>query len=891
MPDGVLHIPPTGAVAGQSVAIEAIVDGQVVDARIYHRVAGSSGYLEEKMSFAVSTWQGKIPGNFVSERGLEYAIVFTMRDGSSLGYPRGNAVSSPQFVNVIPAPPRAVRVRQSGRTDESTGPRLASQAIVLSPDEGEVVAQGDVLLAVSLFSVDGVDPGRIKFFIDGRDVTAEAEITVEVVTYTAPELKVGLHTASVEVTNIYGYELEPTTWSFMVGGTGSQIVSAIEEFSLSGKFRSDFSLNQVSGTTLSIGETSTTLEAGWEWFKVRTEIKWSTQESPFSQPKNRLSTTIQSSDFVTVRLGDFTPVLNPYLVQGKRVRGIGTDLDLKWLKLQFIRGELERPVQGFLTEDRSYELTEIKTDSTNSPQYVLDRRGYTFGRQYMAGRFGLSLFRRFDIGIFGQKAKDEASSVLRRLGSAKFTVPDWRGAVSVVGIDSGLYSLSELESALEGVGSIDLPDKNWGGDKPMDNLVTGFDLGFSFDNRRLIFESAWAMSLLNRDIWDGAMNVAQMDTSLDDSLDGYIGRSYNELGEITGSGVSIEGLPDPTKFEDVFIANINMTPLVPIDYQALAETPMAAVLNMPSSAYHLKTRAFYYGNTIEMKYSQVGPEFTSLANPYLSSNLREFVFSDRLRVFDNKLTVGYEYKNRNNKVLRTVVDPYKQKTSTMTFAFAPGAGMTSFSASFQNVERTNEKTNLDTLVYTSYTGKDSIAFRDNRENTLTGNRFLSVSIPIRRNGSSYNFLMTYNSIGVEDILEKERASDYVQKAANSEAISLITSAKFASPLQATVTLSRYKVQIPMAGFDLIDSESRLTTIGTNGSYGLWGGRAKVSVGLSLLNATGVSKFTFIGLNGGAELKPFNKFVIRASTSSKIKSTEKGTEVGTLAVKLSANYVF
>ena len=52
-----------------------------------------------------------------------------------------------------------------------------------------------------------------------------------------------------------------------------------------------------------------------------------------------------------------------------------------------------------------------------------------------------------------------------------------------------------------------------------------------------------------------------------------------------------------------------------------------------------------------------------------------------------------------------------------------------------------------------------------------------------------------------------------------------------------------------------------------------------------------AKFTFIGLNGGAELKPFNKFIIRASASSKIKSKEKRTEVGTLAVKLSANYVF
>jgi hypothetical protein len=88
-----------------------------------------------------------------------------------------------------------------------------------------------------------------------------------------------------------------------------------------------------------------------------------------------------------------------------------------------------------------------------------------------------------------------------------------------------------------------------------------------------------------------------------------------------------------------------------------------------------------------------------------------------------------------------------------------------------------------------------------------------------------------------------------------------------------------------------ENESRLTTVGGNASYGLWGGKAKLSGGLSLLNATGISQFTFIGLNGGGELKPFGSLVLRASLSSKIKSTDEGTEVGTLAVKLSANYLF
>ncbi len=888
-PGRVLHVPPAGAVAGQPVELEVILDspGQVMEARLYHRVEGQSGYQEQDMVYIRSAWLGIVPGHLVSEEGLEYAFVFYLSNGSSLGFPEEDPLSSPMFVNVAPAPAKPLPTRSPV---QQSGPRLVSQALVLSPGEGEVVPQNDVLLAVSFFNVDGVDPSRVRFYIDDQDVTDNAEVSADIATYVAPELGVGLHTARVEMVNMYDYELEPTIWTFAVGGKGSQIAVAAAEFAYSGKMRSDFSLNQVSGTTLSVGETATTLEGGWEWFKVKADIKRSTQESSFTQPKNRLSLTVRSSDFITIRMGDFTPVLSPYLVEGKRVRGMGTDINLKWLRLQTVSGELEQPIQGYLTEDRSYKITDITTDSTGLPLYILDRRGYTFARQYMAGRLGINLFNRVHFGVFGQKAKDEKGSVLPQLNSANFEVGDWQNSISVAGIDSGVYTFSNFVTALEGIGSYELAKNNWGGEKPMDNIVGGFDFGFSFDDRRLVFESAWAVSMLNRNIWDGAMSIADLDTTLDDSLDGYIISVYED--SIRTGGISTEGLPDPISYEDIFVANIYMTPLVPIDYQALEESPMAALMNMPSSAYNMKIRGFYYGNTMEMKYSQVGPEFSSLANPYLPSNLREFIFSDRFRVFDNKLSLGFEYKSRNNKILRTVVDPYKQKTSTTTMAFSPGAGMASFSGSFQTVYRTNEKTTLDTLIFTSYTGKDSISFKDNREDTKTSNRFISVNVPMNRNGRSLNFLLTYNAIGVEDQLEVERTSDYAQKAANSEAISFVTSTKFTSPLQTTLTFSRYKVQIPLpSSVNVSENESRLTTVGGNASYGLWGGKAKLSGGISLLNATGISQFTFIGLNGGGELKPFGSLVFRTSVSTKIKSTDQGTEVGTLAVKLSANYLF
>ena len=68
------------------------------------------------------------------------------------------------------------------------------------------------------------------------------------------------------------------------------------------------------------------------------------------------------------------------------------------------------------------------------------------------------------------------------------------------------------------------------GQKPLDNLLLGFNVGTAFDNKRLKLDFNWDMSLFNRDIWDGAMSRAALDTIADDSLDGWIGVQYDSLG-------------------------------------------------------------------------------------------------------------------------------------------------------------------------------------------------------------------------------------------------------------------------------------------------------------------------------------------------------------------------
>ena len=75
------------------------------------------------------------------------------------------------------------------------------------------------------------------------------------------------------------------------------------------------------------------------------------------------------------------------------------------------------------------------------------------------------------------------------------------------------------------------PSSNWKGIKPQDNLIVGFNIGTYLDDRKIAIDFDWNLSLYNKDIWDGALSIAQLDTSIDDSLDGFIGRTYDENGD------------------------------------------------------------------------------------------------------------------------------------------------------------------------------------------------------------------------------------------------------------------------------------------------------------------------------------------------------------------------
>jgi len=879
------HIPPDPPIAGEPLTIEAGLfgDAAVLNARLFHRVTGSQSFQEVHMQFSNGTWYGTIPGGHVNEKGLEYAVVFTLADFSVLAFPSEDPFDEP---HLLPVEPAQVVGRVFEDASTSTSKLLKADVLIISPEEDEILDPDDVLIALSLFSVAGIDLDAVKVFIDQQDITEICEITPEIITCEPPSLERGVHTARVELRNIYGYALEPITWSFTIAGVGSRIVTASEEFTYSGKVRSDFSLDQVETETLGLGMTQVNMEGGWNWLRFKADLKLSTEESDYRQPRNRYSLSIKSGKNIIVNLGDFTPVLSPYTIDGKRIRGFGVDVNLNFFRVQLVNGQLERAVQGRTETDASYVITDIQSQSSGMPLYYLDRIGYTFERSYQAYRLMLNYKNRYYLGMNLHKAKDQPSSVNQKINNAKFTVPNWEEYVSETGIDSGEYTLSGFETALEGVGEYVLPSKDWIDDDPQDNIVFGFDAGLSFDDRRLTFDFAWAMSLLNKNIWDGALTLAEMDTVLDDSADGFVGRLYDEYGLVTTLGFTLEEMMDPAVVEDFFTVNQYMTPLVPVDLDLYDKSPMQAYLRMPSAAYRMKIRAYYYENTFEMSYSQVGPEFTSLANPYLTTNIREYVISDRIRLFHNKLRLHASYKYKDNKVLPTESDPDIQGTYTMNFTFTPGIDMPSAVINLQSIHRTNDKTVVDT------TGEDSLSLDDLREDLQTNNSLLSFSIPIRSGETSYHFTLTMSTITVEDLLAESRDEEFLSPNSTARTVALGTNIQFSNRFRTSLNLSRYTFELPetmTAGEEGL--ETVYTSLGFNSTYFLLPDKLKIMGGLNGLRATGISEFGNYGVNGGVEWNPLKRLSVKAGFSAKVNQTKSEIGLGTLAVKFSANYLF
>ena len=518
-----------------------------------------------------------------------------------------------------------------------------------------------------------------------------------------------------------------------------------------------------------------------------------------------------------------------------------------------MNGKFTRGVQYQTGIDGGYELLsdDIKYDEDGNRIFKINRNGYTFPRDVLAARLGFSLFNKYRGGFHFLKAKDDFEKINSRAPSSSLMTVD----TTVLG-DSTLqyYTLTQLIDSLSLLGdTVGIKSKYWDDGSPQENLVLGFDFEAALDNRKILFQMGWNMSLTNNNIWAGTANKDSLDLMMDTLVDGKLmDIPVEEIGDLIES------------YKDIFTVHpLYMSPIVPIDPIVQEESPIRAILNMPSAAYFLRMKGSYSFNNLLIEYRQLGSEYKSFGNPYLTNNIREFTLNDRLSLLGRRLMMVAGYKYRDNKLSELIANPVATKTVSFNTTLVPGPGAPSIVMNIQSIGRTNGIDSIDTDQYGNYLG-------DSREDSQALNIMGSVNIPGNFGTVSTTMSINVNSISYKDNLAGERKDDFLFQKAETQSISATFSTRFKFPLKTSTSFNRTQLFIPYMDVDNrpYKDESAWTSINTSAQYSLFKNRLRIRGGLDFMTngETDDSATNLYGGKIGGDWDILNKLTLTFNSS-------------------------
>ena len=731
--------------------------------------------------------------------------------------------------------------------------RSQENIIIMSPNPNEEISTSEILIAVSFYQIDEIIPSEIHLSVDGKELSSKAFIDKDMLSCLVDGLSPGKH----RITLILGSRMRPKMWSFYIRGE-KELTSEY-----SGRIRSGSSVEQINDQSLNIShvtfETKGRMAQG---FSFKSNIKLTTQESELYQARNIFNLGLNFNDYAKINFGDANPRISFFTLNGKRIRGLDINMKYGFLNFQIVKGKINRAVQGDLESAYTYS---IDTKENGRKFISLKRTGYTFEQNLTVGRFALGRGKNFQWGLNLLKARDDTSSVKTKLEGASIIYnPSSFGSVS--GLTAGsTYLVNELGSNGEFKSG-----EYWSGTAPKDNLVVGSDIGIYLANKRILIEGEVAFSLTNNNIWGGPLTLAAMDTLIDDQVDSTI------------LGINLQSFPDPADYSDWLIINPNLSPLVPIDMNAfdtVAPLPIdQVILSMPSLAYRGKTIINFFKNYFVMEYTQIGPEFNSLANPYLVKNKREMSITDKLKLFRNRLLLTIGYKHQDDDILNSVENVESQNSTSLGINFLPGPKIPNFNFTYRLIDRNN---GIDKIIQLT----DS-TFSDNREETETKNIILNLSHRFEKKWN-HNLNATYVMVNKKDKFS-DRDTLFISPSLFSNVANLTISTRYKIPLKTSVNFILNSSRLS-TGPGQIGKQSFFTS-GIDGEYYFFEKGFKINSGLNINFGNGIVDMSWIGIKLGLNWKISDGFNINSQADYRSKVINKETK-STLIARINIDYSF
>ena len=788
---GILHSPPREVFAGTPILIEGIINQQVAEIRgvkIYFREAGQDAFLEDDMNEIMGVYKYNIPAKFVTDNGLEYLIIAEFNDGSMAAFPEVDPYNVPMFLNVRRRVESDTIIQEVHEADLQGG--TPSDAIILSPEEAQIVAASEVVIAVSLFNARNVALNTIKVEINGIDITNTAQISEDLIVARPRNLTPGLHSIRITFANQNGVFYNPLVSNFTVVGS---IKEAEKVFNYNGRLLAEVNSERVRGISQDIQQVTTGFNGSYDWIKFQANTFITSEEKPYKQPRNRYTAGF-SSNYFEMNFGDVNPQFSEFGLRGKRVRGIEAHLKLRYFNLHVVSGETERSIDGTISD------TAVVLSSGAEEYY---RTGYTYKQNLLAVRPYFGSGKYFQLGFSFIKSKDDTLSVNREMG--------------------GIFAGNNTAIQMTGV-------------TPQDNIVIGSDLKLAFDNQRFVWKNAVAFSMLNRNITGGALGK-------DDTL------SFGDF----DIPISTLGF-DPSSIEKIFTIGLSQYPISPIVLDSLSKVKnpimkleindstslafgMQQVLNMPSLAYRSALNLNYFHNYITIKYQHVGGSFYSMGNPYMRKDIQGYSIADRIRLFQNKIFLNLSYEQNTDNL-----NDDKSSTTTTSNLMAGlslflGENLPRIDLNTVQYGRKNDVTKMDTTWYVT-APTDSFSIKDRRESNVTTRQDIRISHNVTFMNINNTLNFSYASSDRSDRLASSRLSGYLFSSMKTSMVSFSINSNFPFPLKTNIRVSSNHSESGLTSkpYDFMSFNLR-------GQYDLFSGALGTYAGYGITSGTGLAEYT------------------------------------------------
>lgn len=577
----------------------------------FYKPFGESSYRSRDVIITGIKAAVTIPKEEVTPPTLEYYFMLELKDGNIETYPIDfDRTKLPLTLKVEPTKKSEVEI------------------IVLSPEPGFKAPSSELLISLSLFRVPlAVDKDLTKIFIDQVDVSSNAVYAGDIINYYPdnfePKLSEGTHTFKVVLYDTTGKEFTTFSSSFAT-------ISVVEYAAEKSKFNYRMDINAELRNE-KLGDNSTfynnlgvNFAGEYEDWKINSSIYLTSEEKSYLQPYNRYLLSVQNN-YLTLSVGDLYPRFTSLMLDGRRVRGVFGDIKTGSFEVKTVYGEITRATDGRI-------LNMYNSGDAPLTSNIIDIDSAKYG-------------------------KSKAEAILGAYKRNLFAIR------ALIGNESGfIWGLNYLHSK-DDIASIEF------GAKPKENLVLGTDFSWAMDNKNIIFTGQAAFSLSNRDIINGELSDALIDTVFkkDGGLGGGSGpQKIKDIKNIFGSLITV---------------NQYIIPLNPLELATLA-AETAVLFN-------------YFDNSLKISYLYRGNDFQSFGQQFSRTDVTGFNITDNARMIDDKVFLSLSYERLKDNLQNT-------KFATTTYQ-SIGTSVSIFPrADFPNIvfgyNRYDNKNDVDTVT-------------------------------------------------------------------------------------------------------------------------------------------------------------------------------------------------